>query len=703
MKNLLMRACYLIGILTMSCFSFWDKISLDYGEAVIKEMALVDSFHYALVLNSNNLYRRNISQRRWDNITSKLSNSFSAKEIKNIRNIGNKLYIEADNCCYYSEDYGNSWNKDLFTGTLQHVTSLGTTLFTMNRTGQNNSVEYRRNEDSDWTLSRVFDENISAIACGDSTIYIGGWGHVFISRDSGVSWLTLAQGLPERTAINYIYEHSSKTIFTSTEKGIYYTVNGGEEWQLFSDDFVKLRSTEVKELVSVTGNKNVLYTVTNSGALYELDIASKSVSPMAAPLASDERVFSLQGVGDTLWVGGEKDLYYYCSINEKWSFWGDCFPSVINIDTIYQNSQYDFLFIRSETNKASIFRKERMAHPSWEKIASFPRGVMNVIVTDSLLRLYSGELGEKDLFVSRDNGESWDTLMSVDEDFPVMYHGGFAVQKRELLFFSNGALAKSRDNGRTWDSLPSIRNVDEMFVVENRLCVTKGNSPLLEKLFWFSDDDGETFTAHPNVEMTKNLQHFRVCGLQVIGLKDGELFYSPNQGDTWEFTSTPFGDKVEEILFFNEEFIICQSVFDQSYFYTRNKGRDWFELNEFLGVSSLRFYDNGNHLLAIADDEFFIGYPEEDVGLLNSTSSAVSGIDVKMRGKKCALHFARKDIGQLEFTIFSLRGQRILSKNISPVSSKESVSVDLSGFASGKYLLLLSLREKEYYELLTIH
>lgn len=694
------HALLLFFSVVSTCVSYWQPLSLEYGEALLKEMAVNDSFHFALVCNNNNLYRRPLRGTLWEQLPKTFTPPITVEHMSVLQN---KLFIGDTVSRFYSEDNGLTWRDDTSAMDLENSVEIGNTLFTINRISQNKRVEYLPPGNGHWTLSKEFNETISSITAGEERLYIGGWGHLFVSADMGAKWDTLAEGLPERTAIAYIYEHSPTVIFAATEKGLFYTTDGGDRWELFCDSFSKSRMGDVQSLYSFSPEDTVLYAIATNGLIYELHVSDKSVQQMTPPIETDELLSAGLVIGDTLWVGGDQELYLFSKKSDAWGAKGALFPKTLTLDMIYDNSEYDFLFTKGMSKKATLFRKKKENHQSWEKVASFTDGVTNVLVADSLLRFYSGEFGERDLFVSRDNGERWDTLLSIDEKNPEFYKGGKVLQYGSTLFFyGTGYLLKSDDNGRNWDSVKTVFNVDQMVVSADRiLMTTKTSAPFVHTSLYYSDDAGESFSPCDDTAMTNNILSLVAYGRDVMGVKDGSIYLSNNRGDSWIEFSRPWGEAVEKILYMDDSYTFCKGTHGQ-YFYRESDEWDWSPFTHFSDAQRVQLFPNKGELLAFVDNELYIGHPEAMVGAITGAVAATQNMSVRTHGKHILLQQAVQDVASVSVQLYSLKGQRMTSRTVTVPRQSHIPILDLTPFAAGKYIVQIRCHNQKLFQLVTI-
>jgi photosystem II stability/assembly factor-like uncharacterized protein len=109
--------------------------------------------------------------------------------------------------------------------------------------------------------------------------------YVFVSRDFGETWRSIAAGLPAAGWINVIKEHPANpdVLFVGTETGLFVSLNGGANWTRFVHGFP---TVPVDDLV-VHPRENDLIVATHGRAIWVLDDVSP-LSGMTAQVAASE-------------------------------------------------------------------------------------------------------------------------------------------------------------------------------------------------------------------------------------------------------------------------------------------------------------------------------------------------------------------------------------------------------------------------------
>jgi photosystem II stability/assembly factor-like uncharacterized protein len=113
--------------------------------------------------------------------------------------------------------------------------------------------------------------------------------YLFVTRDFGQTWRSLAAGLPAPGWINVVREHPAnpRVLFVGTETGLYVSTSGGERWTRFTGGFP---TVPVDDLV-IHPRDNDLIVGTHGRSIYVLDDLSAISGLTPQALTADAHVF----------------------------------------------------------------------------------------------------------------------------------------------------------------------------------------------------------------------------------------------------------------------------------------------------------------------------------------------------------------------------------------------------------------------------
>lgn len=131
--------------------------------------------------------------------------------------------------------------------------------------------------------------------------------YLFVSEDKGVSWRSISNGIPERTLVwRIVQDHENKDLlFIGTEFGVYFSVNGGDEWIKLS---AGMPTIPVRDL-TIQRRENDLVVSTFGRSFYILDDLSPLRELSEEQLNNDATLFPL------------RDAWWYIP-RASISFWG---------------------------------------------------------------------------------------------------------------------------------------------------------------------------------------------------------------------------------------------------------------------------------------------------------------------------------------------------------------------------------------------
>ena len=113
--------------------------------------------------------------------------------------------------------------------------------------------------------------------------------YLYVTRDFGQTWTSLAKGLPSPGWINVVREHPTnpRVLFVGTETGLHVSISGGEQWARFSGTFP---TVPVDDLL-IHPRENDLVVGTHGRSVYVLDDIAWLSGTMSETLTSDVHLF----------------------------------------------------------------------------------------------------------------------------------------------------------------------------------------------------------------------------------------------------------------------------------------------------------------------------------------------------------------------------------------------------------------------------
>ncbi|MGE0472509.1 MAG: WD40/YVTN/BNR-like repeat-containing protein [Nitrospirales bacterium] len=268
----------------------------------------------------------------------------------------------------------------------------------------------------------LFPANILAGTKGDA---------VFKSFDGGQRWVPRGRGLDDVTISSVVHQvvfapGSSNHIFAATSLGVFETQDGGELWAKRMDGM-----KEVLMVVSLDLDPNqpqTLYAGTSGGVYKSVD-GAKTWSQVNHGLVSPDVLKSSRALGvtrikvdphhpDTVYTASLDGLYKTVNGGRSWDRIGTILSDQMLSDLILDPRQADILYV---TNREGVARSQDGGE-TWEYrnagLTNLNIRALAISPLDSNV-LFVGTNG-KGLFQSNNSGLSWDSIpLTVIEAVPV--------------------------------------------------------------------------------------------------------------------------------------------------------------------------------------------------------------------------------------------------------------------------------------------
>ena len=248
-------------------------------------------------------------------------------------------------------------------------------------------------------------------------------------------------------------------IYVGTQNsGIYKSIDGGKSWQSVNHG---LNRVMISSLVIDAENPNNLYTGTRSGRLFASHDAGntwKDITPESV-ISSDTRSYILMDPFDParLYYSDSWNIYQSTNQGSSWLMFNrKCAINNINAITLQRNSKDEAgIYVSQDSSncKAGIYRVSNLGI-TWKHIgpddSSFRQfWQLMVIMNSSGERVILGMQGSDELFVSMDDGQSWDiTTLQCD----LLYTNSSAA----VFCGHREGLSVSRDGGISWQKLAGM-------------------------------------------------------------------------------------------------------------------------------------------------------------------------------------------------------------------------------------------------------
>src|ERR1700719_182579 len=297
------------------------------------------------------------------------------------------------------------------------------------------------------------------------TVGTGAW----VSGDGGESWRQVRTGLWSESRVFGFAVHPNRprTILAGADDGVYCREDGGEHFERLDSP---MNTLHVWKVAYDPSDPNTIFAGTRPAALYRSTDGGRHWDKLRADIADECPNVRVPRV------------------------------TALTVDP----SDHRIVWAGIEVDGV---RRSTDGGDSWTRIAA--EGIPDPDIHDIAVTVNGGTTvltsTPREIFASRDRGDSWYPLM-VGDQFPLRYcrHLAQKADDPETLFVATGngavgdagAIQRSKDGGRSWQMLP--------------------------------------LPAEPNSPIWNFATHLADPGLIVACSHYGELFASQNAGDSWQ-------------------------------------------------------------------------------------------------------------------------------------------------------------------------
>jgi photosystem II stability/assembly factor-like uncharacterized protein len=341
----------------------WDEVSNGLPGYYHFYNGMISSLNgYIFIWNADGIYRSSNKGENWVEIT--------CREIARIRSFvfssDDEVFAGTDEGMFYSNDYGDSWREinDGFKTINPSVRSIvisqsGNIFAGTIQEGVYHSIDKGKN----WLRINeglLYPPDIYSLAINsDGYLFAGVSKGIFRSSDNGENWIKL-NGFPD-VRTNHLLISPDKKIFAGTSgKGLYQSSNNGNTWEAANNG---LTDSIINSIIYSSNDH--LFTGTNNGIFHSIDNGKNWTG-----ISSLENLYVLsleKNLSNHIYAGTNEGIFYSTDDGENW------------IQTTNLTQPIHTLAINSDDH----------------------------IFAGSIHFLFGGKI-----FVSTDNGETWNENMS---------------------------------------------------------------------------------------------------------------------------------------------------------------------------------------------------------------------------------------------------------------------------------------------------
>ncbi|KMQ49513.1 BNR/Asp-box repeat-containing protein [Chitinispirillum alkaliphilum] len=719
MKGYKMRAIslsFLYLTLSMSvAFGYeWEKVSLPENSSVIS-IASAGGYQFVLVQETSTIYRRSADSEDWVAV-------FTGDYAPAIRMmcLGERIYYVKNERTfeyYYSDDYGESWQvsekgirQSVFTG---KTVKMGDTYINAGgiiQVSDDKGVSWRQ-------IGSLITQSISVGANG---VYVGGWGFISYSLDSGATWGYLSEGLPERERVTAVGEIGDSVLIASTEQALYRSMDGGRSWEVHDRSVsVRINYTNVSHFISLNG----MHYLNTGTAIFRLNDKGEVVGELDTGFRNGRPLYGgISVFNDALYTSGYNGLHRYCEEVDIWDHVGGIPSGPQRAIRGYHDGEN--LFAVVESGFDDFYTRE----PLWTSVYADYSNSSDwslVLDADYVVRWFSA-VGERYYVYgiipgamswhhhgfSDNRGEDWEFTIrnrwvnevTVSPDLHFFYN--------DTLYLNHGSnILISTDTLTSWDTLHTASyNIQNLYKLGERIVYEYyhviPHAGLRNGIF-ISDDNGETFQKldHSSMPYYGSLLYSSEK-LYSVHKSEKNILISADSGSTWTEFEYDSEQRISELLFASHGVLFGRAVNSGAIFYSVDDGKEWQLFTDPLG-NTINFF---NENLTLSNDMLFLrtngelyalspaslGYVSVRGGM-RSRSDPFQSARVRVSGRTLSVELSLLSGRLTDYTItlYDLKGAAVKRNSGIMTTDQNRIQINLSGLARGTYIYRLNAGDQQ--------
>lgn len=381
-------------------------------------------------------------------------------------------------------------------------------------------------------------------------------GGVYISADSGATWISRNQGLPSVTSLLFSPENFS-ILYAGTWEGVYKTTDQGLSW-FPANNGLEIPTIFPPEPVAVLSlaidpnNTNTLYAGTDRKGLFKTTNAAQEWYLMGIPstVISGLSVSALNP--ELLYVGSEDG--FYAKKSNRWvptSLWGGETSGIKSLALSPVDSNLIVANYRNAIFTPLIY-KSTDGGVSWNMTQMlFDGSEVLDIIFDSVFpeRVYGvwwwGLASSSGLIISDDSGDTWN-ITYLNSSIDLGQVGSEVIQPLAInplnsdelyLLEISGEVHKSNDRGISWTQIRPEQDTAHFAIAIDPF--DQNNIYISTYSVWKSEDGGNNWLRTKLNKWTLDIVFDETTGYLYAATYGSGVFYTTDGGITWDSLSAP--------------------------------------------------------------------------------------------------------------------------------------------------------------------
>jgi len=295
----------------------------------------------------------------------------------------------------------------------------------------------------------------------EKIIFVGTGNGLFRSQDEGKSWESLHEGLrDENIRALAVSPSAPDMIYAGTSKGIFLSEDGGDHWTDWFEESSGLSSMDIRDLAIHPETPEHLFAATSGGLFISRDEGDTwEPTESLAEESRDVRFVRFSSKAQSLYIGTAGGIFKSIDNGKHWSKkWEDTLPSPVSLMSLDTDPE----FIYAGTMEG-LFKSYNRGI-TWVKDTAFDETIGRLVVDPKNTTHIYLETARQ-IFVSPDGGDTWDSLKFGEDDGVALdsltlFHSS-QQSSPTLIAGTSSGLFISKNEGRTWEETSLAETIQQ--------------------------------------------------------------------------------------------------------------------------------------------------------------------------------------------------------------------------------------------------